>query len=132
MADTELDMTFGFQKLNEPNLTLSDLQSVSYKKEWTGKDLLGWRDWLNEYKTHPKKPVKNSNPHFVPRNFILQTLIEKTEAGDTSLLKAFLAAIETPYEAFSAPHQELEDLIMKMRPDWALNKPGCSALSCSS
>jgi uncharacterized protein YdiU (UPF0061 family) len=67
------------------------------------------------------------NPKLVLRNWLAQDAIDAAHAGDLSKLHRLLTAMERPFDELP----EHEDLAQK-RPDWARNKPGCSALSCSS
>jgi uncharacterized protein YdiU (UPF0061 family) len=66
------------------------------------------------------------NPRFVLRNYLAQQAIDAATLGDTSVLEKLMQAARDPY---SDKHPA--ELIAN-RPDWAINKPGCSMLSCSS
>jgi uncharacterized protein YdiU (UPF0061 family) len=63
----------------------------------------------------------------VPRNYLAQLAIDAAEQGDTSVLERLMKVLEHPYDE----QPEHEDLAAR-QPDWARNKAGCSALSCSS
>ncbi|MCA8837991.1 MAG: YdiU family protein [Proteobacteria bacterium] len=66
------------------------------------------------------------NPVFVPRNYLAQQAIEAAEKGSFDELTSLFAAAENPHDHQTpAPYTA-------MRPAWALSKPGCSMLSCSS
>ena len=67
------------------------------------------------------------NPKYVPRNYLAQLSIDAAELGDTSVLQRLLDVLQRPYDEQS----EHEDLAVR-RPEWARNRVGCSALSCSS
>lgn len=71
--------------------------------------------------------MNQSNPKYLLRNYLSQQAIDATTQGDLSLLERLLKLIQKPYDEQS----ENEDLAGR-RPDWARNKAGCSALSCSS
>lgn len=71
--------------------------------------------------------MKETNPEFIPRNFIIQEVIDDTEDGA-------LTKLEDSWQCLQSPYQRLQGLEQnyRMRPDWAKNKFGCSKLSCSS
>jgi uncharacterized protein YdiU (UPF0061 family) len=93
--------------------------------------------WLKEYHTrllanrlptakHVAK-MKSQSPYFVLRNYIVQEALEAYAAGDRAPLDKIHLALQTPYE-----ENDSTRVFFRKRPDWARNKPGCSALSCSS
>ena len=94
-------------------------------------------DWLAAYAarlaTDPQPAARRqarmaaANPCYVPRNWLLQQAIEAAEQGDLSELRALMAVLEQPY----TPQPGAERFAAR-RPDWARDRPGCSALSCSS
>jgi uncharacterized protein YdiU (UPF0061 family) len=67
------------------------------------------------------------NPLYAPRNWSVQRAIEGAERGDLAELRRLQTVFQRPYEAQAGA----EDLAER-RPEWARDKPGCSALSCSS
>ncbi len=67
------------------------------------------------------------NPKYVLRNWLAQVAIDAAHAGDFSKVERLLHVMARPFD----DQPEHDDLAQK-RPDWARNKPGCSALSCSS
>jgi len=67
------------------------------------------------------------NPIYVPRNWVLQQVIEATEAGNRTALPELMNVLRNPYV-----EQPGREKFAEKRPDWARNKPGCSMLSCSS
>ena len=67
------------------------------------------------------------NPLYVPRNYLVQEVIEATERGDRTALPELLDVLRHPYTP-----QPGRERFAGMRPEWARHKPGCSMLSCSS
>jgi serine/tyrosine/threonine adenylyltransferase len=67
------------------------------------------------------------NPKYVLRNWLAQEAIDAAHAGDLGKVHRLLDVLQRPF----ADQPEHADLAQK-RPEWARNKPGCSALSCSS
>jgi len=93
--------------------------------------------WLERYKqrllidnladSQRKAKMDNINPCYILRNFQVQEAIELAEQGDYSRVLILSELLKTPYKQ-QAKYKEFES----KRPDWATNKFGCSALSCSS
>jgi uncharacterized protein YdiU (UPF0061 family) len=69
--------------------------------------------------------MKENNPSFILRNYLLHQAIEELERGETALFQKLQNAMKTPYA-------ETNDEFLVKRPDWASQKAGCSMLSCSS
>jgi len=67
------------------------------------------------------------DPLYVPRNYLLQEVIDATERGDRTALPEILDVLRHPYT-----EQPGRDRFCAKRPEWARVKPGCSMLSCSS
>ena len=71
--------------------------------------------------------MKRANPKYVLRNYMAQQAIEALEQGDASVITRLMEVLKHPYDE-QPGQEELAD----RRPEWARNKAGCSALSCSS
>jgi serine/tyrosine/threonine adenylyltransferase len=71
--------------------------------------------------------MRRANPKYVLRNYMAQQAIEALEQDDASVINRLMKVLEHPYDE----QPEHEDLAAR-RPEWARNKAGCSALSCSS
>lgn len=69
--------------------------------------------------------MRSSNPRFILRNYMLHQAIQELEAGNDRLFLQLKEAIKTPYS-------DAHDEFFKLRPDWAMDQPGSSTLSCSS
>jgi uncharacterized protein YdiU (UPF0061 family) len=67
------------------------------------------------------------NPKYVFRNYLAVQAIEALEKGDASLLERLMRVLARPYD-----EQPQEEELAARRPEWARDRAGCSALSCSS
>jgi uncharacterized protein YdiU (UPF0061 family) len=96
-----------------------------------------WITWITDYAKLLEKQGINAqlrlknmnavNPKYVLRNYMAQMAIEKAEKGDYSLVSELYELLQFPYE-----EQLSSENWFAKRPEWARNKIGCSALSCSS
>jgi uncharacterized protein YdiU (UPF0061 family) len=94
-------------------------------------------DWLTRYAARlasdpqpgdvRRARMDATNPWVVPRNWLLQQAIDAAEQGDTAELQALLDVLQRPYQ-----EQPGAERFAARRPEWARDRPGCSALSCSS
>ncbi len=71
--------------------------------------------------------MNRANPKYVLRNYLAQLAIDALEQDDSSVLDRLMMVLERPYD-----EQPEHDDLAERRPEWARNRPGCSALSCSS
>lgn len=69
--------------------------------------------------------MKQHNPRFILRNYLLHNAIQELEQGNSELFNKLQQAIKVPYS-------NKFDVFFAKRPDWATQKAGCSMLSCSS
>jgi serine/tyrosine/threonine adenylyltransferase len=132
MARHEMDMTVFFRCLSENR----DIGPSYYG----AKDGEGWLEWLAEYgqrvaqigrpEAERLAAMQAVNPWFIPRNYLAQVAIEAAEQGDLSELEQLMKAAQSPYSRESLPAEFSK--FGAIRPDWARQKAGCSALSCSS
>ena len=67
------------------------------------------------------------NPSLIPRNYLVQEVINRAEKGDEGAVHEMLQQLRQPYR-----ERADEDPLFQRRPEWAREAPGCSALSCSS
>jgi uncharacterized protein YdiU (UPF0061 family) len=139
MQNAQVDMTEFFRRLadiRQSKPELSTLHSAFYQDDLYQAHRAAFNAWLTRYAARiglqqdsdsaRKQRMNAVNPRFVLRNYLAQQAIDAAMNDDLSLLEKLMQAARTPYdEAIPA------DLTAK-RPDWALNKPGCSMLSCSS
>lgn len=69
--------------------------------------------------------MRQANPRFILRNYLLHQAIEGLEKGDAGMFEKLQQALKEPYS------HKFEEFLVK-RPDWASQQAGCSMLSCSS
>lgn len=144
----ETDMTIFFRKLalmetGEDTSAKSDRQLLEplreayyediFQSEHLG-DIAAWlrryseRTRLDRLDADARRSLMNrNNPKYILRNYLSQEAIDAAAEGDLSKLERLLKVIQKPYDE-QAEHEDLAG----RRPDWARNKAGCSALSCSS
>lgn len=94
-------------------------------------------EWLNGYAQRllgesmrtdeRRRKMESVNPKYVLRNYLAQLAIDDATQGDYGKIELLLKVLQKPYDE----QPEHESLAVK-RPEWARNKVGCSALSCSS
>jgi len=130
MAEVETDFTLFFRGLSsvtETNLLAPLLPAFYAEPDAAHRARVeAWlRRWLA---ASPGRSGMNAvNPKYVPRNYLAQQAIDAMAAGDASVLEKLMKVLERPYD-----EQPGNDAFAARRPEWARNKAGCSALSCSS
>jgi uncharacterized protein YdiU (UPF0061 family) len=125
LSQAETDFTIFFR----------DLSRLEVKAAFYGKEPPGMAQWLARYRRQVEhenlpdrvKRMNAANPKYVFRNYLAVLAIEGVEKGDPSLLQRLMKVLRRPYD--EQPGNE--DLAVR-RPDWARDRAGCSALSCSS
>jgi protein adenylyltransferase len=135
LYQVETDVTIFFRNLARVPLDTADgtiLEGAFYAdppKEH--RDALA--SWLRRYCAKAKQAtgrverMNKVNPKYVFRNYLAQLAIDALERGDASVMERLMKVLERPYDEQPAH----EDLAAR-RPEWARDRPGCSALSCSS
>lgn len=141
---TEIDMTLFFRGLADvptrpdagDESLLDPLLPAYYDarmlRDSLRADTVAWlRLWTNmagaQDDTRRRKTMHAANPLYVPRNWLAQQAIDAAEQGDLAPLHRLQRVLEQPYT-----EQDGAADLAQRRPDWARDKPGCSALSCSS
>lgn len=135
------DMTIFYQLLMELPETLSDEQEITdhFKESFYGEpasdEINALSSFIKMYQERIRmntcsreqslERMKQNNPRFILRNYLLHQAIEELEGGSGSLFIKLQQAIKEPYSAKS-------DEFFAKRPEWAGKKAGCSMLSCSS
>ena len=96
-----------------------------------------WAGWVRTYRaaldTEGVSDAERSasqdkvNPLYVPRNYLLQEVIEAAEKGDYAPLHDLLAVLKQPFDVHPG-----KEKWAAQAPEWALVTPGVCVLSCSS
>jgi serine/tyrosine/threonine adenylyltransferase len=136
MSEMEMDMTIFFRTLAHAT-GVDDLRAASYSESlWSSRrvDLQSWFERLQKRVSQSSlSPIERAqkmnaaNPLYVLRNYLAQEAIDLAHEGDFGRIAELLEVLRRPYEA-----QPGREAFAAKRPDWALNKAGCSMLSCSS
>jgi len=120
LVATKPDFTLFFRYLQ------TDVDRAFYKPlEPAQRELLD--AWLRRYHARGPHNTDDINPLYVPRNYLVQEVIEATEKGDRAQVLELLDVLRSPYV-----EQPGRERFARKRPEWAAHKPGCSMLSCSS
>ncbi len=139
MQRAEVDMTIFYRALSHAGDAVSpDVFADAFydeaKRAAHAEDL---RAWLARYRMRladnaldaatRRETMRLANPKYILRNWLVQTAIERAEAGDEAGIHDLLEVIRHPYD-----DQPGREYFAGKRPDWARDKAGCSMLSCSS
>jgi serine/tyrosine/threonine adenylyltransferase len=146
LAARETDMTLFFRALAtlrfddaqlDVDASLGLLADTYYAPDAPSEHAQATARWLQRYRARSLEEgvsdaarsarMNAHNPLYVPRNYLVQEVIDKVEAGDTAALGELLEVLRHPYEA-----QPGKEAFARKRPDWARHRAGCSMLSCSS
>ena len=136
------DMTAFFRALAEVDVaadapSLDPLRAAFYDAARLADHAGALEDWLARYAARcrasglpPEARVARmhaASPRYVPRNYLVQTVIDRAEAGDEAGIGELLDVLRDPYG-----EQPGRGAWAGLRPDWAVDRAGCSMLSCSS
>ena len=141
LTETETDMTLFFRYLADVQDATSDvvfLQAACYTPDQISHSLRQQtQQWLSDYlhtaaqqnQSHSARSqlMNNTNPLYVPRNYLAQLAIDDAEQGDFAKVEQWMQVLEQPYT-----WQEGMEPYAQKRPEWARDRTGCSQLSCSS
>ena len=125
LGDAETDFTLFFRNLARAEKP-ADLHAAFYAQP--GPSLEAWlKLYLGRAAPDRAERMNRVNPKFIFRNYLAVLAIEALEKGDASLLERLMRVLSRPYDE----QPEHEELAVR-RPEWARERAGCSALSCSS
>lgn len=146
LQQRDTDMTIFYRQLAEldpagPENQLPELLKPAWYSEKAARDeglLASLRDWEQAYRDRlsrdpepdqqqRRRAMNRVNPLYVPRNYLVQQVIDQVESGDTEGLWQLMEVLRRPYE-----QQAGREAWAARRPEWARHRPGCSMLSCSS
>jgi uncharacterized protein YdiU (UPF0061 family) len=137
MAAAETDWTILFRRLADVPTAGDRLAPILDAFYAPPDDALRarWQAWLAAYTVRAaatdadtrRATMNAANPWVLPRNWVVQEVIDAATAGDAAPIERLLDVLRRPYT-----EQPEAARIAGRRPEWARNKAGCSALSCSS
>jgi serine/tyrosine/threonine adenylyltransferase len=143
LTEAETDMPVFFRqlaraRLGDPEAAVATLAEAHYAPDAvTAGRHAELRRWLADYAARVRveglddaerrRRMDAVNPRYLPRNYLVQQVIEATERGDRAALPELLDVLRHPYD-----DQPGRERFAAKRPEWARDRPGCSMLSCSS
>lgn len=133
MDEVETDMTIFFRNLARVReLDGEGLPAPlmrSYYAQLPAEYVEKMRLWLLRYLSQERdlELMNRVNPSLIPRNYLVQEVIDRAEKGDEGAVSEMLQQLREPYR-----ERADDNPLFQRRPEWARDAPGCSALSCSS
>jgi len=150
MSEVETDMTIFFRSLsalavvdeepstNDHELTRCLADAFYRPLDLDGDHLHRLAAWIRRYAKRVSTDslsaaerlacMHQANPKYVLRNYLAHQAIEAIERDqDLGPLELLARVLQAPYD-----EQPQHAAFASKRPEWARDRPGCSALSCSS
>jgi serine/tyrosine/threonine adenylyltransferase len=136
LFETNVDMTIFYRNLSfvTDSSQFSRLITPACYDGTVHQDLKDWLDLfiqrinLESIDMSARKAKMDAiNPKYVLRNYMAQQAIEAAYKGDYGPTLELYQLLQKPYD-----EQIDREEYFRLRPDWAINKVGCSMLSCSS
>jgi len=137
MVLSKVDYTIFFRKLSNIPENPSELKESFYKVN-SVEIYHKWSSWLKRWRTHLKKRsdhqtisagMKQINPKYIWREWLVVPAYKKAEEGDNSLIKELQTVLANPYEEQSFEIQKKFD---RLKPAIFFGAGGISHYSCSS
>ena len=131
MMQTSVDYTIFFRELSSIPDDIGSLKKSFYKNMNEELDTR-WTEWLEKWKslvTNTSEQMKNVNPKYVLREWILAPAYQQAAAGNYELIRELQDIMTQPYDEQS---KEVEVKYYKLKPTEFSEVGGVSHLSCSS
>jgi uncharacterized protein YdiU (UPF0061 family) len=137
MSQSEIDYTIFFRELSNMPDTIVALKKSFYvdtspqlDREWQNW-LIAWRKLViqNGNQEEISKKMKQVNPKFTWREWLVVPAYERAQQGDYSLVEELQEVLSRPYEEQS---QAVEEKYYRLKPEAFFNAGGVSHYSCSS
>ena len=137
MSQSEVDYTIFFRELSNIPDDILALKKSFYVNTSTQLDEK-WQNWLTTWqklviqgdnKEEVSKKMKQVNPKFTWREWLIVPAYEQAQQGDYSLVKELQEVLNHPYEEQS---QAIEEKYYRLKPKAFFNAGGISHYSCSS
>ena len=132
LAETRADFTLFFRALCDFQIDSENTQ-IKAILDRQGQSSSGWDHWQVTYKARLKeeardenlrqKEMKQANPKFILRNYLLQEAIEQAEQNDFAMVNTLLELIQKPFD-----EQTQYEKYADFPPDWGKKL----SISCSS
>ena len=137
MSQSEVDYTIFFRELSNIPDDILALKKSFYVNTSTQLDEK-WQNWLTAWRKlviqddnqeEVSEKMKQVNPKFTWREWLIVPAYEQAQQGDYSLVKELQEVLNHPYEEQS---QAIEEKYYRLKPKAFFNAGGISYYSCSS
>ena len=137
LSQSEVDYTIFFRELSNIPDTIVTLKKSFYvdtspqlDREWQNW-LIAWRKLViqNGNQEEISKKMKQVNPKFTWREWLVVPAYERAQQGDYGLVKELQEVFSHPYDEQS---QAIEEKYYRLKPEAFFNAGGVSHYSCSS
>lgn len=137
MSHSEVDYTIFFRELSHIPESVSDLEKSFYTKP-SQQIVEQWQTWLNNWRERIRNEgsladisvkMKQVNPKYTWREWLIVPAYEQAMQGDYSLVKELQEVLSRPYEE---QPKEIEDKYYRLRPREFSDVGGVAHYSCSS
>ena len=137
MVNSNADFSIFFRKLSHIPDNISSIKESFYLPSTEDLDkkwliwLKKWRDFIKKEGNFEEisKSMKQVNPKFTWREWMIVPAYEEAENGNYSKIKELQTVFKNPYEEQSL---DIEQKYSRLRPREFFNKGGVSHYSCSS